>query len=43
MMGVAVAEGAFEVLAGERVVGGRRFLDAEAVEFLEGLAARYER
>ncbi len=42
MLGVVVGEGGFEVVAGGRAVGARRFLDAGAVEVLEDFAARYE-
>ncbi|MGH8931766.1 MAG: CHAT domain-containing protein [Egibacteraceae bacterium] len=42
MAGVVVGEGGFELVAGGHAVGARRFLDAGAVEMLEGLASRYE-
>ncbi len=41
--GLAVGEGAFEVVDGACVVGARRFLDRDRLDALAGFTARYER
>jgi hypothetical protein len=41
MIGILAADDAFEVLCGDAAIGGRRHLDAAAVEVLEGFARRY--
>src|SRR5262245_32852183 len=41
MIGIAIADGGYELVCGDARIGGRRYLDEQAVRTLEGFALRY--